>query len=313
MSRTVILSVEAAYVIVTDGPGPLGESQGRHGVQAAHPAPPWVLADHVARLLHVTVEAYRSSPVVPSAEGGCTRPTRPQRPGVPGSSDKTRTLERLAYRYAGWERIRPRKAPVKNFDEPPDPAAPIPDPRETVDRMRVEIVGDQQRMAEQLRDSFKPLASMSDELREALVGSSRERQETLKAAMAGLARVELPKVDWPLESVRIPRIDLTEVLTTRVAPPALDLPKPVRSIVDIRLEALAKQLEVETETLNRLVDVAQKQTEALLALDDAMEARHAESESAADARAARADNRAAWGVTFAGLAALLIVIEFFVR
>ena len=61
------------------------------------------------------------------------------------------------------------------------------------------------------------------------------------------------------------------------------------------------------------VDVAEQQNQALIALDDAMEARHAETETHADARAARADNRAAWGVTFAGLAALVVVIEFFFR
>ena len=80
----------------------------------------------------------------------------------------------------------------------------------------------------------------------------------------------------------------------------------MRPIADIRLETLVN-------AVNQLIDVTQAQNEALLRLNDAMEDRHAESEQSADGRAERADNRAAWGVTFAGLAALVVVIEFFFR
>lgn len=109
-----------------------------------------------------------------------------------------------------------------------------------------------------------------------------------------------------LRTADIPRIDIGEQITalTRVKP--LELPKPVRLIADVRLEQLVT-------AVNRLIEVAEKQNAAVLALDEAMEARHAEAEVHADVRAARADNRAAWGVTFAGLAALGFVIEFFFR
>ena len=107
-----------------------------------------------------------------------------------------------------------------------------------------------------------------------------------------------------LRAVDVPRIDVPAMVTTRAKP--LEFTKPVRPVADMRLEELV-------DSVNLLIDLAKQQNEAVLALDEAMDERHVETERRADARAARADNRAAWGVTFAGLAALIVVIEFFVR
>jgi hypothetical protein len=90
-----------------------------------------------------------------------------------------------------------------------------------------------------------------------------------------------PKLDLAaFTTVKAPKIDYGGMLP-RIEP--LEMPKAVRPIEDIRLEAIAV-------AVNRLIDVAEKQNEVLVALDAAMEERHAETESHADDRAARADN-----------------------
>jgi hypothetical protein len=125
----------------------------------------------------------------------------------------------------------------------------------------------------------------------ALEVNREARMKALTASVRGLRPVELPK------------LDNVEPIATRVKPIEFER---IRSVEDIRLEQL-------TNAVNQQTEVARNQHEALLALDGAMEARHAEAEMHADERAARSDNRQAWSVTFAGLAALIVVIELFFR
>lgn len=192
---------------------------------------------------------------------------------------------------------------MKNFDD----ANLDDEARELVPpvRPRVEIVSDPAGLAHALRKAaIAPSISMHKRIAESLSsldGIKGARENALKAAMGNLHTIDVPKIDWAGLVAR-PQIDAT----TRVKPHAIELPKPIRSIADIRLEAIA-------DAANRLIDVAERQNEALRALDYAMEARHAASEELADERAERADNRAAWAVTFAGLAALGVVVEFFFR
>jgi hypothetical protein len=152
------------------------------------------------------------------------------------------------------------------------------------------------------------------QLRKLLAGTSFESfqgasEAAARAALSDLRAIDIPKID--LSTTFRPRIHTSSLVTTRVKPLELDLAKPLRSIVDVRLEALGERLEVVAVALNRLIDVAEVQRDATLASHSAAEVRHARSEALADQRAERAHNLAAWSATFAAVAAIVVVIQFF--
>lgn len=200
---------------------------------------------------------------------------------------------------------------MKNFDEPEGAAPGDELPR----GQRVEIVGDPARLAEAFRVDTSLRGLNEDVLRRisestsASLGARGLHDAGVKAAMDKLRLSAMPKIDLP--TAFRTRIDTSEFVTTRVTPREIKLPKPVRSIVDIRLEALGERLEVVAVALTRLIDVAEVQRDATLASHSAAEGRHARSEALADQRAERAHNLAAWSATFAAVAAIVVVIQFF--
>ena len=201
---------------------------------------------------------------------------------------------------------------MKNFDEEPDrgrdSGSDVPHDVEIVgnsatfkklrEGLGTSIAGDAAGITERFRAAgvYAPSTAVATR---AIAESVKQLEVSQATAMKDVIMKSLRAADMP-------RIDVGEQLTALTRGKPLELPKPVRPVADVRLEQLVT-------AVNRLIEVAEKQNAALLALDDAMEARHAETEVHADARAARADNRAAWGVTFAGLAAFGFVIEFFFR
>jgi hypothetical protein len=200
---------------------------------------------------------------------------------------------------------------MKNFDDPDlgqsDDRAAVPGPL-------VEITGDLdavgKRFQEQLAGSISgDAARIGERFRAAgvhapLTGAlTTSIGESLRKTLAADSAARKDAVMKSLRAVDVPERIIVRPITTRAKP--LEIPN-IRPIADVRLEEVVN-------AVNRLIDVAEQEKQALVAIDDAMEERHAETERNADERADRADNRAAWGVTFAGVAAFLVVIEFFFR
>lgn len=194
---------------------------------------------------------------------------------------------------------------MKNFDEEPDrgrdsgPDAPCVEIRGDLgavskqfqEKLATSISGDAARITEQFR-----LAAIHAPATEAV---AKGIGESVKEMLAADREAHKDAIMKSLRAVDVPRIDIGKQVTALTRGKPLELPKPVRPIMDIRLEQLVG---------------------AVLALDEAMEARHVETESRAEARADRADARAdraellaRWGVTFAGLAAAGVVWEIFIR
>lgn len=127
---------------------------------------------------------------------------------------------------------------------------------------------------------------MSDSFRKGLLDSSKARTAALEEAVHGLRAPPLPK------------LDVSKLAAAPTAPTKLGL-TPARSVPDVG--AL-------TETVERLIDVAEKQAAATIAAEAASDARHDESERRADERAARADNRDTWAIAVAVATFLLVVV-----
>jgi hypothetical protein len=187
-----------------------------------------------------------------------------------------------------------------------------------------EIVGDAARITDAYRNAaIAPSVAMQEQIRASMAkmgpqAAIRDASTAAIKALGDLRKFDVPKIDWPamVESARIPKIDVSEHITPRITPLEIEMPKPVRSIVDIRLEELGKKLDVVAGTLNQLIDVAEAETAAIVAMHESAEAQAARSESLADDRAADADNRAAWNVTFAAVAAIcafILVLDIVLR
>lgn len=174
--------------------------------------------------------------------------------------------------------------------------------------LRPITMADHERVAERLRAALVPTVAMSDDLRRELARSSRERQENLEAAMGSLARIELPKIDWPamVESTRFPEIDLGEQITTRVEPLEIDFPKPP----ELPPPVLPSHILEVVESVNRHVDMTMAQTEVTKAQTEAIVALHhaVEAQGATGSEQGRWIVRLTWALVILSLMVVFLTI-----
>ena len=122
-------------------------------------------------------------------------------------------------------------------------------------------------------------------------------QGSVKAAREAFAKsasLGVPQIDFSKVIGDMPKVDLSKLIAPiqrvdfKLPPPSPrplvehSLRMPIRSAEEIRLEAIV-------DAVNRLIDITERQNAVLVALDSAMETRHAASERHADERFEHSD------------------------